>query len=523
MPPRRVINIVNFIRYDEPRDPRLDLLEPVVRQMQLLREAGLPCTWLLQFDALVAGPCIDFLKKHLPENHEVGLWFEINRMHCEAAGVAFRGRDGLNWDYHARAALSVGYSPEDRTKLADTAVTRFSGILGHLPTVIAAWYIDAHTLARFSDRYDISAFAICRDQHGTDGYTLRGAPWTGAWFPSRRNTMIPAQTDAMRIETPVFRLLGPDPVHQYDLNLGEPAQQVMTLEPVYPHAGGNPDWVRRYLDHLCFSPALALAHAQAGQENSFGWPLMAAGYELQIAEFVRRRKAGLLDFECLGTTGEWFRGHYRDTPPQAAIALDDTIANGNRRSIWYSSHHYRINLLLEGDRLYLRDLHLFDENYSERYLTTRCDTVAARFDALPVLDGFGWSASTADRALGHWMTLDADGCESELRLSGNPAVRETLDGKMLDLEFPLQAHGPLRLHLEETGWRAALENGSLALVVRWPREVRTAFTSLREDRLHFSHAGFPYALKISAGKGHVTSGGFRLTANPDHGLGIRMD
>src|SRR5436190_22636267 len=73
----RCINIVNFIRGVEPRF-KTDLLLPVQKQMELIRKHRLPATWLLQFDALVSGPFVQFLKDNLATNHEVGTWFEMN-------------------------------------------------------------------------------------------------------------------------------------------------------------------------------------------------------------------------------------------------------------------------------------------------------------------------------------------------------------------------------------------------------------------------------------------------------------
>ena len=92
--PWRAINIMNFIRAEEPREP-MDLMEPVRGQMALIKAHGFPATWLLQYDALVEGPFVAFLKAEMPPTHEVGVWFEMNRRICDDAGVAWRGNRGL--------------------------------------------------------------------------------------------------------------------------------------------------------------------------------------------------------------------------------------------------------------------------------------------------------------------------------------------------------------------------------------------------------------------------------------------
>ncbi|MBS1454476.1 MAG: hypothetical protein HP002_13945, partial [Lentisphaeria bacterium] len=73
-----IVNIVNFIRAVEPRfreEP--DLFEPVRREMELAKQHALPATWLLQYDALVKGPYVDFMKREMPESHEAGCWLEV--------------------------------------------------------------------------------------------------------------------------------------------------------------------------------------------------------------------------------------------------------------------------------------------------------------------------------------------------------------------------------------------------------------------------------------------------------------
>ncbi|MGE9294104.1 MAG: hypothetical protein ACQKBW_10865 [Puniceicoccales bacterium] len=526
--PRRIVNIVNFIRYDEPRRPGRDLLEPVIRQMELLKAAGLPCTWLLQFDALVAGPYVEFLKANMPANHEVGLWFELNRMHCEAAGVAFRGAEGLNWDYHVQAAFSVGYTPGDRDKLADTAVEHFKRVFGQGPRVVAAWYIDAHTLGRLSRLHGVEAFAICRDQYGTDGYTFWGGPFAGGYYPSSRNTLCPAQTPDEQIDTPVFRLLGSDPIHQYDLNLGQAVQDVLTLEVIYAKGGKSPVWVRRFLDYLSHCPALGFAYAQGGQENSFGWDNMKEGYPMQVEEFARRHESGELDVETLSDTGRWFRETYPMTPPQATVALEDTLG-GDRKSAWYHSRYYRLNLLLEENRLYLRDLHLFDERYAEHYDTSVCDTHAARFDTLPLLDGFGWSASRDDRALGHWYTRTSNGEEDlELELAGVPDVAIDEESETLKLSFALSDGDTLFLRAAEQSLTARLKSGRpLALCIRWSTEGIAPAPSprLEADKISYVHRGFPYALKLPQGTASMpdsTTTGYALSSSPEGTLELRF-
>ena len=53
--------------------------------------------------------------------------------------------------------------------------------------------------------------------------------------------------------------------------------------------------------------SLAFAYAQAGQENSFGWPAMKAGLEYQFPLLAKLRDEGALRVERLDESGEWFK------------------------------------------------------------------------------------------------------------------------------------------------------------------------------------------------------------------------
>lgn len=82
------------------------------------------------------------------------------------------------------------------------------------------------------DNYNPGASANCKDQYGTDGYTLWGGYWNQAYYPSRINSYMPVQNAASQIPVPVFRMLGSDPVRQYDQGISAQRQGVITLEPI---------------------------------------------------------------------------------------------------------------------------------------------------------------------------------------------------------------------------------------------------------------------------------------------------
>jgi hypothetical protein len=134
------------------------------------------------------------------------------------------------WDWHANVGFSVGYTPEEREKLVDVYMKDFKNIYGYYPKSVGSWYIDAHTLKYMYKKYGIVASCNCRDQIGTDGYTLWGGYWNQAYYPSVKNAYMPAQTETNQIPVPVFRMLGCDHVPQYDAKLKMKRQGNVTFK-----------------------------------------------------------------------------------------------------------------------------------------------------------------------------------------------------------------------------------------------------------------------------------------------------
>lgn len=231
----------------------------------------------------------------------MGGWWEITQPHVEAAGMEWRG--AYPWDWHANVGFSSGYEPQEREKLVDTYMAKFKEVFGRYPASVGSWFIDARTLQYMADRYGIVASCNCRDQVGTDGYTLWGGYWNQGYYPSKLNAYMPAQTRDGQIGVPVFRMLGSDPINQYDSGIGEPAQGVETLEPVYESGGGNPRWIDWFFGMMTEGECLAYQYVQAGQENSFTWPRMQRGLEYQVRVIDSLSRAGKLTVQTLAETG----------------------------------------------------------------------------------------------------------------------------------------------------------------------------------------------------------------------------
>ncbi len=387
----RIVNIVNFIRLLEPRDSSITedvLYQTVVQQVALMRKYHLPGTFLLQYDALLDRRYQELLRSLPRDSFEIGAWWEIPQPLVENSDLHWRGR--YPWDWRANIGFSTGYTPREREKLIDTYMAGFYKIFGYYPATVGSWFIDAHSLAYMYTHYHIVASCNCKDQYGTDGYTLWGGYWNQAYYPSKVNAYMPAQDKAFEIPVPIFRMLGSDPIRQYDNGLGSSRQGVITLEPVYPFGGGDSTWVQWFFHSLVRDPDLGFNYTQAGQENSFTWAAMARGLSLQFPLIARLRDSGLLRVETLGASGRWFSSKYAVTPA-TTFSVSDDLPGSDLRTLWYDSRFYRINLLWEHGTLRIRDIHLFDEHLASPYETTPVTLNECRFLTLPFVDGYVWS------------------------------------------------------------------------------------------------------------------------------------
>ena len=387
---KNILNIVNFVRACEPRsEDDSFLFTTTKKELELCRQYSFPSTVLLQYDALIDPKYISLLKD-FKDNTEIGLWFEVVKPLCEAVGIPWRGR--FPWDWHSHVGFLVGYTIDERRLLIDEAFGKFKEIYGFYPKSCGSWHIDAYSLLYMKEKYDIAASCNCKEQYGTDGYTIWGGIYSGAYYPSKNNMLCPATTKENQINVPVFRMLGADPIYQYDMNMGDEnsSQHVTSLEPVYGNSGCDKNWVKWYLEENFNNKGINLSYTQAGQENSMNWESISKGLPKQFEIFSEMQKNGKLEIMTLSESGSWFTDSFDITPPQAQM-FDSDINSNRYKTLWYNCKNYRVNVLYEQGNIWIRDLYLFDECFREKFLSEKEETPDCSYYNLPVIDGYRYS------------------------------------------------------------------------------------------------------------------------------------
>ena len=466
----RIVNFMNFVRQYDPRfeDSEAPLFETTKKELEMAKEFGIENTFLIQYDALIDERYINLFKSEADDTTELGLWYEIPKQLVDKAGLPWRGREGWRWDWHIVPGFSMAYTNEERKLLIDTAMNDFKEIYGYYPKTVASWLLDSFTVAYLAEEYDVSAMAICRDQTSTDAYTLVGGYFNQAYYPSKLNMFTPAQTTENQVNVPMFRLLGPDPIHNYDCEkyITNPdhvvSSRCYTLEPVWK-CGREPEIVNWFYQNYFENEDLGFSYAQLGQENSF-CPKILAPLKMQLEEI---KKYTDVKFMKMCDTGEWFKQQYPGKTPATCVScLDDWSTGKEVQSVYYDCCNYVANIVRCRDKISLRALYLFDEKVKDYYLDIPCDTWDATYENLPVIDTLLWKE---DEKCNAGLVLDETGdtfsiekvAEQEL------AVKWNEEKTVVFTENEIRICNLDKLFYDFTGNNAAIQLESDAIVFEY--------------------------------------------------------
>ncbi len=476
-----IVNIYNFIRMSHMEPSRFieDDFETVRQQLILVKQMGFPATWALKYDALMDARYQALLREYLDENDDIGVWWEITEPLCRRAGVTFQdSRNDECYDDRVDSAYSLGYEPEARRALVDAYMADFREIFGQYPTSIGSWVLDSVTVGHARAKYGVEAACICRDQMGVDGFTLWGGWPNGIYYPSRKNLFMPASSVDNQLDIPVFRLLGPDPIYNFEADVRPGLAGVYTLEPSWV-TGRDPEFIRWYFSNLIEEDTLGIGYAQVGQENNFLWENIKPGLVPQLRHLKERN----IRVETMAATARWFRHQYRLTPPMSYQASTDWTGGGLQAQ-WYASPNYRLGLLAEGGRLRIRDLFLYREDYPCRYANGRMRGVKSLLDALPVLFPQVWGGEK-DRP--YLRLVDNQGREPEGEISFG-----TLDDQTAAAWLCRSGVTVAQIHMDPAGLTILGEYN-----LRFDR--LPVLKAVEGQAILLEHEGFRYRITVTSG------------------------
>ena len=531
----KVVNILNFLRWCEPRALEIDqitkfavtegyiteeerianldnekwrfdrtvdvLFETAKKQFNMVNRLDLPNTFLMQYDTLLDERYVSLFRTR-NEKTEVGLWFEVVKGLTDACGLEYNSKEGWAWDWHVCPGFLMGYTPSERERLIDEAMEKFRECFGEYPKSVGSWLLDAHSVNYMADKYGIGAFCICRDQVSTDAYTLIGGYFNQGYFPSRKNPFTPATTPENRVNAPIFRMLGPDPIHNYDMrkySSPDASMHVYTMEAAGP-TGKYPEVTDWYYRSYFANEDLGFSYTQIGQENSF------CMYDLVTPTVMMAERAKLfkdVEFMSLGQTGDAFKTLFGGKTPATAVCALDNWDTEDCQSVYYDCENYVANIFRHKEKIFIRALYLFDENAEDYYLKETCKTFEGIYENQPVVDTiYKLGEDTPDR---DWF-LDFNGSEY--------SVRKTSENE-LEVFW-----GDKSVIFRENS--IELKNIEISFVIGEAKAKTAVNTAC--GRVEYSYRGRSYAVNVLEGK--ITENDGKYTISSDSGkilLGFEVE
>lgn len=473
-------------------------IDTLKSQINLYNSLELPATYMPEYDCLVKPGYVEALKAGMKQSDEIGLWFEITGELCRDAGVKWRSTRDRSWDFYVCPGFIMSYSTEEKHRLIDTAMRKVYDIFGVYPQCAGAWLLDSETMAYMNAHYDMKAYVICREQWGMDGYTLWGGPYFGGYYPSRNNMLTPAGCKDNQLSVPVFRMYISDPIYSYyefgGKELNGIDYHLFTQEPVW-RCGQDPEWVKWMFDSLFSDRNDSFACYQLGQETGFGFgDELRTGLMMQCKYALEHRKRYGLEFITLSQTGERFIEKFDSTPDNFTYIESDWAEQG-KKSVWFNNRRYRINLFGDSNSVRIRDLQLFDDSYTERFLNQPCRSEWAIYDNLPVVDGVRFTP----------------GCDEK-----NIPFDNKWDGRKYGTPAGMYFDGSRITGADGGTHRVELDNGRISAVFKSDSimfksncgDFHLTFeyadnlpyiTSIQENKIVYGHRGFEYCLALKHG------------------------
>lgn len=492
MKKQALVNIYHFIRKSTYQDGVFtqEDFDTLKNEMDIIKQHHLPATYALKYDALMDERYIKLIKDTVEAEDEVAAWWEMTEALAKKAGVKWKGTDVI--DLHVKAGYSLAYTPEERKAMLDVYMEDFKGIYGDYPKTIASWVMDIVSFTYAKERYGVIGGGLCRDQIGIDGFTLWGGYFNGPYYPSKQNEYMVAQTKENQLDMPIFKLLGPDPIYNFESGIREGAEGIYTLEPAWI-AGQSKVWVSWLFDCLTEEEQLGFGYAQVGQENSFIWGNVGEGFEMQMRHIAHLREENKIRVETLRDSAKWFCNKYHVTPPTTYTASKDWNKVLDLKTTWYNSRFYRTSFLWDREEMCIRDFYIFDETYPSRYLKDYIETNESLFDALPLLDTHAWR-TPLKRA-----TIDFLDGQSLIKLKGESPVFEAQDDLNWKIVWALKDSRQLDITCQEEKICFTMKKGEVSQ--GWQMRLNTlpVLVALEEKRIICKHENHSYEVNLEKG------------------------
>lgn len=376
-----LVNIFNIVRmsHESPSKFYIDDLDTFEKQLIIVKYFNLPATFALKYDALMNEEYRNIIKKYKSDNIEFACWLEVTE-HMLDLRENRSHHNNEEYDDRIDSLYIIGYTPRERKKILDKYMESFKEFFGYYPKTIGSWILDEVTISYAIQKYDVVSCAICRDQMDTDGFSYFGG-YNGLYYPSKNNLYLPANYKENQLNITCFRLLSPDPIYSFEQNVRDDLFGVYTMEPASITGRGKIiDW---YFENIINEKNTGINYLQIGQENNFLWPNISSGYLNQIKKIFELSNQGKIQVYTMEKSGQLFIENNRQTPIFSQFIENDW--KDDLKTFWINTNFYRLSILEEKNKVRIRDLFIYKDEYRSEYLDKKFDGKKSEIFALPIL------------------------------------------------------------------------------------------------------------------------------------------
>lgn len=354
--------------------------DAILGQFEILMQSNLSATWLVRPDVLQDFSLLSIVKS-FPVTHEIGIFLEVTPIWTKSAKVDYRSSE--TW-HLASSAFLTGYTPAERERLIDNAFANFKEVFGFYPKSVGAWYIDSYSLTYMQKQYGVTSALIVADQHTTDSYQIWGQYWSTPYYPSKKNTLMPAQNTEDKLPIVVMQWATRDPVNGYGKGVEESTYSVQPNDYIdYHHL--STDYFSNLIDIFTMQKLNQFGQVVVGLENSYSWKIYQKEYQNQITLLSNKSKTGQFLVVTMSGFATWYSKEFPNLSPAQIIVAPDPLGTKNY-AVWFMNPFYRAGWFVNNEGSVFRDVRPYIEGRKEQCFSSTCGDLNFATFALWTID-----------------------------------------------------------------------------------------------------------------------------------------
>lgn len=329
-------------------------LEHFSNQLEKFTDNNIPAFFSLRYDAMTDKNFVKLISEY--ENNNLinfGVMLEVTPKLAADSFVEYKDTPE-NW-FQAQNAFLIGYSPEDRIRLIDSIVNKYSDIFDDNPIFSTAWQVDNLSLQYLKQEYGLKMHQIAREQWGLDSYTLDGGPPHYPYLASNKWFFNPDYSNYDNLL--IVRHTIDDSLYTY----GDHSSAFTSQPNDYVLDGKDFGYFERLLDQV-LEQTHQLGFANLGLENSMAKKHQQEYFRQidKIIEFNKQAKVSIV------SNIDELKGIYQTE--RITIHQGNDLVDGKQEKVFFvTTPKYRLRIRFSGKKVFISDLRVYHPQLDDPY------------------------------------------------------------------------------------------------------------------------------------------------------------